>query len=441
MDRKMETHCAPNWNAVLLASKKRALRQRFLKSLNGKELSFLTHDWRFWARGDQLAPAAAWSTWLVLGGRGAGKTRTGAEWVRGEVMAGRKGRLALIGETYGDAREVMVEGPSGLRAIGPEAARPRYEAVRRRLLWPNGAVAQLFSASDPEALRGPQFDGAWCDELAKWRHAREAWDMLQFGLRLGDSPQQVVTTTPRPVPLLKMLLNDRMTAVTKAATAANRANLAEAFFERIVSRYESTGLGRQELEAAFLEDNPDALWQREMIEKARVGTAPELKRIVVALDPPTTSGVSADECGIIAAGEGRDGHYYVLEDCSRAQLSPLNWARRAVALYIRIEADRMVAETNQGGDMVEAVLRQVAPNLALRKAHASRGKRARAEPVAALYERGLVHHVGTFPELEDQLCECVPGEGKASPDRLDALVWALSDLALGPDGEPRVRRL
>lgn len=377
----------------------------------------------------------------MLGGRGAGKTRTGAEWVRGEVMAGRKGRLALIGETYGDAREVMVEGPSGLRAIGPEAARPRYEAVRRRLLWPNGAVAQLFSASDPEALRGPQFDGAWCDELAKWRHAREAWDMLQFGLRLGDSPQQVVTTTPRPVPLLKMLLNDRMTAVTKAATAANRANLAEAFFERIVSRYESTGLGRQELEAAFLEDNPDALWQREMIEKARVGTAPELKRIVVALDPPTTSGVSADECGIIAAGEGRDGHYYVLEDCSRAQLSPLNWARRAVALYIRIEADRMVAETNQGGDMVEAVLRQVAPNLALRKAHASRGKRARAEPVAALYERGLVHHVGTFPELEDQLCECVPGEGKASPDRLDALVWALSDLALGPDGEPRVRRL
>jgi phage terminase large subunit-like protein len=417
------------------------VKETFLAGLTKKEAAFLLHDWRFWARPDQWPPEGSWTSWLVLGGRGAGKTRTGAEWVRGEVMAARRGRLALIGETYHDARDVMVEGPSGLRAIGPVRERPRYEAVRRRLLWENGAVAQLFSASDPEALRGPQFDGAWCDELAKWRHGEAAFDMLQFGLRLGEDPRQVITTTPRPVPLLKRLLADARCKVTRAASAANRANLADGFFERIVARYEGTRLGRQELEAELLEDNPDALWSRGLIEAARVSDAPPLTRIVVAVDPPASSGAGADECGIVAAGMSAGGHFYVLEDASRGGLTPLNWARRAAGLFNRLDADRIIAESNQGGEMVEAVLRQAAPHVPVKRVHAARGKQARAEPVAALYERGLVHHLGCFAQLEDQLCECVPGKGKASPDRLDALVWALSELAFSAGGAPQIRRL
>ncbi|WP_293551224.1 terminase family protein [Parvibaculum sp.] len=386
-----------------------------------------------------MAPDGPWTTWLVLGGRGAGKTRAGAEWIRGLVANGEAGRIALIGETLGDVREVMIDGPSGLCAIG--GGRPRYEASRKRLLWPNGAVAQGFSASEPESLRGPQFDAAWADEVGKWRYAEAAWDMLQFGLRLGARPRQVVTTTPRPTAILKRLLADETCAVTRASTYANRANLADAFFRTVIARYEGTRLGRQELDAELIEDNPDALWSRETIDKTRVRKAPDLVRVVVAVDPPATSGPNADECGIVVAGIADDGRAYVLDDRSMGGLTPLTWASRAAKAFRDHEADRIIAEANQGGEMVSTIMRQVMPAAPLRLVRATRGKRVRAEPVAALYERGQVAHVGALARLEDQMCDFVPGTGK-SPDRLDALVWALTDLVLDAEaGAPKVRRL
>ncbi|MBI1261391.1 MAG: ATP-binding protein [Rhizobiales bacterium] len=413
-----------------------------MASLSQHEARALLEDWRFWARDDQLAPDADWTTWLLLGGRGAGKTRAGAEWVRGEVAAKRAGRIALIGETLGDVREVMIDGPSGLRAVEPLRRRPRYEASRKRLLWENGAVAYAFSASEPDSLRGPQFDAAWADEIAKWRYAEATWDMLQFGLRLGDQPRQVVTTTPRPVPIVKRMLKDRRTVVTKASTLMNRAHLAEGFFASVIARYQGTRLGRQELDAELIEDNPDALWSREMIEQARVGTAPAMARVVVAVDPPATSGPKADECGIVVAGRDEMGRGYILEDRSMGGLTPLTWASRAAKAMRDFEADRIVAEANQGGEMVAAILRQVAPLAPLKLVRASRGKYSRAEPVAALYERGLVSHVGHFARLEDQMCDYAPGMGAKSPDRLDALVWALTELMLdGEAGKPKVRGL
>jgi phage terminase large subunit-like protein len=411
----------------------------FLESLSPEETAWLLDDWHFWARPDQIAPEGEWTTWLVLGGRGAGKTRAGAEWIRGLVADGEAGRIALIGETLGDVREVMIDGPSGLCAIG--GARPRYEASRKRLLWSNGAVAQAFSASEPESLRGPQFDAAWADEVGKWRYAEAAWDMLQFGLRLGARPRQVVTTTPRPTAILKRLLADETCAATRASTYANRANLADAFFRTVIARYEGTRLGRQELDAELIEDNPDALWSRETIDGMRVRKPPELVRVVVAVDPPATSGPNADECGIVVAGVAEDGRAYVLDDRSMGGLTPLTWASRAAKAFRDHEADRIVAEANQGGEMVSTIMRQVMPAAPLRLVRATRGKRLRAEPVAALYERGLVAHVGALARLEDQMCDFVPGTGK-SPDRLDALVWALTDLMLDAEaGAPKVRRL
>jgi len=409
-----------------------------MASLSHDEQQFLLHDWRFWARPSQWPPTGDWTSWLILGGRGAGKTRAGAEWVRAQVMDGRAGRIALLGEDYAQAREVMIEGPSGLRAIGPDVARPKYEATRRRLLWENGAVATLYSANDPEALRGPQFDAAWADEAAKWPDAEAAWSMLQFGLRLGEVPRQVVTTTPRPVPLIRRLLKDERVAVTRATTYENRANLADAFFSSVIAVYEGTRLGRQELDGDLLEDDPNALWSREQMDRARVREAPELERIVVAVDPPVSSGKAADECGIIVAGRARNGQFYVLADRSKGEIKPADWAARVVAAFETYEADRVVAEVNQGGEMVESVLRQVAPNLPVTKVRASRGKMTRAEPVAALYEQGRVAHCGTFAALEDQMC-AYAGHGK-SPDRMDALVWALTDL-LKQKTDPTIRRL
>lgn len=410
----------------------------FLDSLNATELGFLKHDWRFWARAPQWPPDGDWTTWLILGGRGAGKTRAGAEWVRRQVRTGRAAHIALVGEDYADAREVMVDGTSGLAALGPADERPRFEPTRRRLVWPNGAVATLFSASDPEALRGPQFDAAWCDEAGKWPDAESAWAMLQFGLRLGERPRQVVTTTPRAVPLVRKLLADRQVKVSRTATYDNRANLAEAFFSTVIRTYEGTRLGRQELDGDLLEDDPDALWSRAMIERVRVRAAPDCVRIVVGVDPPASSASSADECGIVAAGEGVDGLIYVLADRSRPRAKPADWARRVAALYEQVKADRVVAEVNQGGEMVASVLHQVAPHLPVRQVRATRSKRVRAEPVAALYEQGRVRHAGLFAELEDQMCTFT-GKGK-SPDRLDALVWAVSDL-MRTAGDPAIRRL
>tara|TARA_R110000824_G_scaffold366730_2_gene555686 strand:- start:217924 stop:219156 length:1233 start_codon:yes stop_codon:yes gene_type:complete len=410
-----------------------------VESLSKKEINWLNDHWPFWARPDQLPPDAPWTTWLVLGGRGAGKTRAGAEWVRALVDEGMAGRIALIGETLGDVREVMIDGPSGLTQLS-DTNRPRYETSRKRLLWPNGAVAQAFSASEPDGLRGPQFDAAWADEVAKWRYAEATWDMLQFGLRLGDNPRQVVTTTPRPVPIIKRLLKDERTKVTRASTYENRANLADAFFRSVISRYEGTRLGRQELDAELIEDNPDALWARGGLDEQRVSRAPELNRIVVAVDPPATSGPNADECGIVVAGRAADGRAYVLDDRSMGGLTPLTWASRAAKAFRDYEADRIVAESNQGGEMVSTILRQVMPAAPVKLVRATRGKWLRAEPVAALYERGLVSHVGALAQLEDQMCDFVPGTGK-SPDRLDALVWALNELMLGNNTAPMMRRL
>jgi len=390
-----------------------------------------------------------WSTWLVLGGRGAGKTRLGAEWVRALAYgippyADRPHqRIALVGETEHDVREVMVEGRSGILDITPLSQRPTWIPSRRRLEWPNGAVAQGFSADDPESLRGPQFDAAWCDELAKWRYAEQTFDMLQFGLRLGASPRQIITTTPRPIPLIKRLLLDLRTRVTRAGTRANRQFLAPTFFDAVVGRYAYTRLGRQELDGELIEDRPDALWSRDLLESCRVTIAPSLTRIVVALDPPGSSKRGADACGIVAVGRAENGWLYVLEDASVAGLSPSGWASKAVALYRRLDADSLVAEVNMGGEMVRTVLREIDSSIAIKEVRATRGKYLRAEPVAALYEQGKVKHVGAFPPLEDEMCD-FGFDGLSSgrsPDRLDALVWAITALTDRAGPGPRIRSL
>jgi phage terminase large subunit-like protein len=422
--------------------------ESFLADLSADELNRLHHDFELWARDDQLPPeraggGAPWTVWLMLGGRGAGKTRAGAEWVRAIVQRPDASdmRVALIGETLADARAVMVEGVSGLLSVHPPEAKPLFEPSKRQVTWPNGAIAQLFSADDPESLRGPQFSAAWCDELCKWRRPEETWDMLQFGLRLGTRPRQVVTTTPRPTKLLKTLLADPLTAVTRVSTSANEANLAPGFLEAIVGRYQGTRLGRQELDAELLEDRADALWPRGLIERARVRVTPELRRVVVAVDPPAGSGPRSDACGIIVVGLGSDDRGYVLADWTRERASPLDWAGAAIAAYRRYEADRIVVEVNQGGELVETVIRQIDRTVPVRSVRAMRGKWLRAEPVAALYEQGRVAHVGALPELEDEMSDFGPDglSGGASPDRVDALVWALTDLLLRGGAEPRIR--
>jgi phage terminase large subunit-like protein len=405
--------------------------------------------WKNNARRDQLPPQGDWTTWLMLGGRGAGKTRAGAEWVKALALkriplGDAPGRNALVGETLGDVRAIMVEGVSGIRAVHHQELRedrPRWFEVKRQLVWQNGFIAQAFSSEDPESLRGPQFGAAWCDELAKWKHAEATWDMLQFGLRLGDRPRQMVTTTPRPIPLLKRILGDPGTLVTRATTFDNFAQLARPFFENVVARYRGTRLGRQELDAELIEERADALWRRDQIEACRVAAAPELSRIIVAVDPPAASGEGADACGIVAAGIDRERTGYVLCDATAERLTPARWAKRVVDLYHRLEADRIVAEVNQGGDMVEAIIRQQDAAVPVEKVWANRGKLLRAEPVAALYEQGRVRHVGAFPALEDEMCDFSLGglSSGRSPDRLDALVWALSALMLTREGSPRVR--
>ena len=427
--------------------------RRAIAGLTRVELAFALADWPTAARDDQLPPdvravARDWTLWLVMGGRGAGKTRTGAEWVKAQaagappLAAARAGRIALVGPTYHEARAVMVEGVSGLIAVCGED-RPRFEKTRRRLVWANGAEAQLDSGEDPEALRGPQFDCAWCDELAKWRYPEETYDMLQFGLRLGAHPRLVVTTTPRPLKLLRTLSEAPGVVVDRAPTALNRHNLSPAFLARIEDRYGGTRLGRQELAGELIDDDPGALFRRAWIEAGRGRAPDDLERIVVAVDPPASARRGADRCGIVCAGIDAGGVIWVLDDATVEAASPARWARTAVNLYHARKADRIVAEANQGGDMVEAVVRQVEASVPLRLVHASRGKRARAEPVAALYEQGRVRHAGAFPDLEDEMC-ALDRSGLAagrSPDRVDALVWAASELALTPRARPRVRGL
>ena len=441
----------------MLASEPPEVREAFLDSLSPGALLALPYVFEFWALEHQLPPAGNWRTWVIMGGRGAGKTRAGSEWVRSEVEGsrpcdpGRSRRVALVGETIDQVREVMVFGDSGILACSPPDRRPTWEASRKRLVWPNGAVAQVFSAHEPESLRGPQFDAAWVDELAKWKKAEDAWDMLQFGLRLGQTPRQVVTTTPRNVGVLKRILDNPSTVVTHAPTEANRAYLAQSFLEEVRARYAGTRLGRQELDGVLLEDAEGAMWTMSMLEGLQVERAPELDRIVVAVDPPVSGNEASDSCGIVVVGarltgSPQDWSAVVLEDATVQGTSPRGWAEAALAAMARHGADRLVAEVNQGGDLVETVVRQVDPLVPFRAVRASRGKAARAEPVAALYEQGRVKHVRGLGTLEEQMCQMtVRGyEGRGSPDRVDALVWALQELILGPAAKfrrPRIRGL
>ncbi len=442
--------------AAWLASATPEAVEEFLAGLSENALLSLPWMFEFWALPHQLPPDGVWRTWVIMGGRGAGKTRAGAEWVRAEVEGprptdpGRSSRVALVGETVDQAREVMVFGDSGILACSPPDRKPVWEATRKRLVWPNGAVAQVFSAHEPEALRGPQFDAAWVDELAKWKKAGEAWDMLQFALRLGRHPRQVVTTTPKNVATLKAILGNPTTVVTHAPTIANKAHLAASFLDEVYARYGGQTKGRQELDGEIVEDLDGALWTMEMIEGAQAVAADveDLTRIVVAVDPPTTARAGSDACGIVVVGArvtgpSREWRAVVLEDASVKGASPDQWARAAVAAADRHGADRVVVEVNQGGDMVEGVLRGVDSLLPVRKVTATRGKHVRAEPVAALYEQGRVKHVRGLGALEEQLMQMtVTGfQGKGSPDRLDALVWALTDLIVEPSRATRDPKL
>jgi phage terminase large subunit-like protein len=444
--------------AELLASLPPLERRRQLASLSDAELSALEFDWKFWARKNQLAPAGPeWATWFILAGRGFGKTRCGAEWIR-SVMCGptplARGvyqHVAIVAETAKDARDIMIgEGRptgqgSGILQVHPVDFRPVYEKSNRRLVWPNGAIASIYNATEPDQLRGPEHEAAWCDEIAKWQYLDESWDNLQFGLRIGLNPRVVITTTPKPIPLLKEILADPATIRTHGSTFENEANLAPKFLATMQRKYEGTRIGRQELSAEILDDVPGALWTRAMIEASRKNAQgrawtrdnlPELQRIVVAIDPSGSSGDEDDNSnsiGIVAAGLGVDGRGYVLADrtCS---LSPAGWGRRAVETYHELEGDRIVAEKNFGGAMVEHVIRTADKNVPVVMVNASRGKTTRAEPVAALYEQGRVSHVGTFGDLEDQMCAFKPEGyvGGGSPDRADSLVWAITDLMLAP---------
>ena len=405
-----------------------------------------------WLRSARLAqyPLLGGSpdAWLVLGGRGAGKTRTGAEWVNGLVrglppFAGhRHSRLALVGETLADVRDVMIEGISGIATIS-RRDRPRFEASRRRLVWKDGQVALMFSSEDPESLRGHQFEAAWCDEVAKWRHAEDCFDMLQFCLRLGRRPLQLLTTTPRPTPLLKRLLADPAVVTTHMSTQENRANLAAGFLAAVERRYAGSVLGRQELGGELIEDRADALWSRTVIEKAIVGALHDLRRIVVAVDPPASSRRTSDACGIVAAGLDGEGRAVVLADATLRGATPQRWASQAVALFHSLQADCLLVEVNQGGEMASAVIRTVDPAIPIKAVRARRGKWLRAEPVAALYQQGRVLHAGRFAELEDEMCDFGPDglSNGRSPDRVDALVWAVTELMPNHAAEPRIREL
>ena len=430
-----------------------------LFSLEERKLIAQESLWEFWARPEQLPPGWRpthlqsqlppdwndddWRYWLIMSGRGWGKTRTGAEWVYHRIRNADARYIALVGPTVADTRDTMVEGPAGIMNSGRPDERPEYFATKRKLVFPNGAEAHTYSADEPDRLRGPQHDTAWCDEPAAWRYAEDCWDMLMFGLRLGNDPKVCATTTPRPIPLMKRLINDPHTHVTTGSTYDNVQNLAAAFKDAIINRYEGTRLGRQELYAEILDDNPRALWHRSDIDETRVEDIPRgLSRIVVAVDPAVnteadhlTDELQTAETGIVVAGIDRaTNHAYVLEDVT-LRGSPDQWAKRVTQTYHKWGADRVIAEVNNGGDLVEYVLRSQDVNLPIRKVRASRGKVIRAEPVAALYEQAKVHHVGYFHKLEDQLCEWEPG--MPSPDRMDALVWAMTELLLhGNAGTP-----
>lgn len=417
-----------------LAALPKTERDAFVASLTKEQQRNLLHDWRKGhARPDQIAPDGDWDIWIALAGRGWGKTRAGAEWIREQVNAGAK-RIALIAETQKDLEEVMIEGDSGILAVFPPDERPEYKKKPVQLVFPNGAKAFGYNATQPDQLRGPQFDAAWCDELAKWRYARETWDQLQFGLRLGEHPKVIVTTTPRPIELVKAIVQGKegTVAVTKGRTLDNAANLAKPFLKKVLERYSGTRLGRQELEAEILGDLPGALWRQSDLDMYRLKDKPlHLDRIVIGIDPAVTNTEESDEHGIIVAAKAEN-EAVVLEDGS-LQGTPHEWASEAIRLFRVYQADCVVVEVNNGGDMVAHTLRTIEPNLPIHEVRATRGKHVRAEPIAALYEQGRVRHVGQFPELEGQMTQMTNEGymGDASPDRLDACVWALTELFPG----------
>jgi phage terminase large subunit-like protein len=406
-----------------------------------KSFRTLLHDWDFFADKRQLPVGDDWHSWLMLAGRGFGKTRAGAEWVHALVRQHGAVRIAMIGATIDEARAIMVEGTSGVMNIRPAADRPKWEPSRARLRWPNGAEAFLYSGERPDKLRGPEHHFAWCDELAKWAWPQETWDMLQLGLRLGDRPRSLITTTPRPIGLLRRLVTQGGVTTVRGQMEDNP-YLPEIFRDRMTQEHGGTRFGRQELGGELIDDLEGALWTRDQIEACRVAQAPTLKRTVIGVDPP--AGIGRDACGIIVVGLGVDDRAYVLADCSLHGATPEGWARAVVIAAEVWRADRVVAESNQGGAMVAATLRAVDAGLPIKLVHASTGKVARAEPVQALYSSGKAHHVGAFPALEDELCGLIIGGGYEgpgrSPDRADALVWAMTELMLGKGRVvPRVR--
>ena len=407
-----------------------------LSSLSERELAELRYDWSFWARPNQVAPEGDWNTWLVLAGRGFGKTRMGSEWIRQLAHDYPGCRIALVAETAADARDVMIKGDSGLLACDPTLSEDSWSPTNRCLTWPNGSKAYTYNATTPDQLRGPQHHFAWVDELAKFEYMQEAWDQTQFGLRLGEHPKVLVTTTPRPLALIKKLVADPDTFITRGSTLDNQANLASNTIKQLYNRYGGTRLGRQELEGEILGDIPGALWRREDIDTARLREAPaDLERVFVAVDPAASSHEGSDENGIVVVGMARDAdgyaRGYVLEDGS-LRGTPEEWARKAVALYRKWNADKIIAEKNNGGEMVSSVIKAADRSVPVKLVHASRGKIVRAEPISALYEQGRIHHVGQFDKLEDQMCEFsvdnVRNSSTGSPDRVDALVWGLSEL-------------
>jgi len=420
-----------------------AEQERFLAQLSPADLkefdrlllsSGALWDWDAFARPNQLPPVGNWITWLVLAGRGFGKTRCGAEWVRDEVTSKRASRIALIAETQKDLEEVMCFGNSGIYSVFPPHQKPKITKKPIRVEFHTGAIAYGYNATEPDQLRGPQFDRAWCDEFAKWRYSRETWDQLQFGMRLGEHPRQIITTTPRPIPVLKEILAAPTTVVTRGVTLENEANLAAPFIKYITEKYAGTRLGRQELSAEILDDVPDALWTRMALDRDRrhPDQVPILKRVVVAIDPAAKKNDMPEDgaaTGIVVAGVGEDNRGYVLDDATCRE-SPNGWARMAVACFDRHQGDCIVGEINNGGDMVAATVRAVRPTVPFKEVHASKGKWTRAEPVAALYEQGRISHVGTFAALEDEMVNFGPNGmvGEMSPDRVDALVWALTEL-------------
>ena len=440
---------------VELAAKREEIRKRILHRLGGKKASRLLYDWEFMGRDWQHPPDGPWQFWIFLAGRGAGKTRAGAEWVRLKVRTlPRYSHIGLIAPTTDSARKVMVEGESGILKCcsrydidseGNGVGRPIYEPSKRRLMWANGTIATVYTAEEPERLRGPQHSALWCDELASWPRSRlkdgatEAWDNAMFGLRIGANPQAMISTTPKPIPIVRELVKMGLPrcVITRASTYANRANLASTFFSQIITKYEGTRLGRQELLGEVIEEQEGALWTRAMIDAAQTSSAPpDLTRIVVGVDPAITATATSSLCGIVIAGISTDKRAYVLADLS-GRYSPDKWARVVVKAYDDYAADRIVAEGNQGGELVRINLKTVRPNLPVRIVHARHSKQARAEPVAALYEQGKVSHLKPMPELEDQLCTWVPLSGDPSPDRLDAMVWALTDLMLKGISPPK----